>query len=619
MQNAIEAVENGMFVRTAATNFEVPRMALKRLIKKKRADGVLPKQLKKLGSIHCVFTEDQEADLLRYIFDMETRMYGLSPRDVRCLAFQLAKKNNIKHPFSETSQAAGKDWFAQFRRRHPNLSLRSPESTSIARARGFNKVVVNKFFDLLKSESVDKKLPVHRIFNVDETSISTVPGHNSKIVAMRGRKQVSRITSADRGMSTTVVICSSAGGNYIPPLFIFSRKRMKEELKDGAPPGSIFSCNANGWMTIDVFSIWFDHFLNHAKPTNEDPALLILDGHGSHTKNLDVIDKARRNNVVLLCLPPHTSHKLQPLDVGVMYPLSRYLDRALENWLNNNPGRTVSVFQISKLFCEAYLKGCTPENAIHGFKKAGIVPFDRHIFSDIDFAPADVSEEAPPDLSITTRNPEENDQGLEATSPERNREPVPGTSKDSNSENSQCSLIDTSENISLDDSFFKIKPTDIRPLPKAKILRRNTNRKKGKTVILTSSPYKNELEQEIKKKKDTERKKSEKKVKNKPVNKKEDKDKGTASLKGKTILKNKSEKSKDESTSSSESESDPDCLICGESYINSVSGEGWIKCSGCLQWAHEACSGVEEVEDDFICDFCRYKPVTKKVCRKVLQ
>lgn len=42
MQNLVEAIENGMFVRTVATNFKVPRMTLKRLIKKK-ANGVLPK------------------------------------------------------------------------------------------------------------------------------------------------------------------------------------------------------------------------------------------------------------------------------------------------------------------------------------------------------------------------------------------------------------------------------------------------------------------------------------------------------------------------------------------------------------------------------------------------
>lgn len=107
-------------------------------------------------------------------------------------------------------------------------------------------------------------------------------------------------------------------------------------------------------------------------------------------------------------------------------------------------------------------------------------------------------------------------------------------------------------------------------------------------------------------------------MKNKVTRKKGGNEKDTSNLKGKTIIKNKTEKTKDESTSSSESESDPECLICGESYTNSVSGEGWIKCSGCLQWAHDACSGVEEVEDDFICDFCRYKPLAKKACRKIL-
>ncbi|KAG5896910.1 hypothetical protein JTB14_028138 [Gonioctena quinquepunctata] len=132
---SIEAAENGMCIRMASTTFNVPRMALKRRIIKRRA-GITTQPLRSLGSFHCVFTEDQEAELLRYIFDMETRMYGLSPRDVRCLAFRLAEKNNSTHPFS-VSQAAGKAWFSQFRKRHPNLSLRSPESTSVARSRGF--------------------------------------------------------------------------------------------------------------------------------------------------------------------------------------------------------------------------------------------------------------------------------------------------------------------------------------------------------------------------------------------------------------------------------------------------------------------------------------------------
>lgn len=66
-------------------------MSLKRLSKKK-ADAFLPKARKKFAFAHCEFAENQEAELLRYIFNIETGMYGFDRRDVRRLAFQLAGK-----------------------------------------------------------------------------------------------------------------------------------------------------------------------------------------------------------------------------------------------------------------------------------------------------------------------------------------------------------------------------------------------------------------------------------------------------------------------------------------------------------------------------------------------
>lgn len=125
---------------------------------------------------------------------------------------------------------------------------------------------------------------------------------------------------------------------------------MKIELMNGAPPGSIWACNSSGWMNIDVFTQWFNHFLSHTKPSEADLILLFFDGHLSHTKNLEVILKARENQVTILCLPPHCTHRLQPLDVSVMYPLNTFHDQSLEKWMNNNHGRTVSVFQIAKIF-----------------------------------------------------------------------------------------------------------------------------------------------------------------------------------------------------------------------------------------------------------------------------
>jgi hypothetical protein len=65
---------------------------------------------------------------------------------------------------------------------------------------------------------------------MDETGISTVqdPG---KIIAPKGQKCVGSVTSWERGKNVTVICSMSASGTYIPPLFIFPRKRMCYQLQ----------------------------------------------------------------------------------------------------------------------------------------------------------------------------------------------------------------------------------------------------------------------------------------------------------------------------------------------------------------------------------------------------
>lgn len=189
-----------------------------------------------------------------------------------------------------------------------------------------------------------------------------------KFLQKKGKKQVGVITSAERGMLSTVVIWMAAGVNFIPPFIIFPRKRMKVELQDGAPPGTRFACHSSGWMQLEIFTDWFKHFLKFVKPTEDDPTLLILDGHNTHTKNLDFIELARQSHMTVLCLPPHCSHR-QPLDVSFMGPVNKYYIRAVERYLHNNPGKTITVFQFSKLFGEAFTVVAQQSIAINGFRK----------------------------------------------------------------------------------------------------------------------------------------------------------------------------------------------------------------------------------------------------------
>lgn len=71
---------------------------------------------------------------------------------------------------------------------------------------------------------------------------------------------------------------------------------------------------------------------------------MLLDGHTTHSKNLDALELARVNGVILLQLPGHTTHRLQPLDVGIFGPMQIYYDQALDQWMSNNVGQCITQF-----------------------------------------------------------------------------------------------------------------------------------------------------------------------------------------------------------------------------------------------------------------------------------
>lgn len=89
--------------------------------------------------------------------------------------------------------------------------------------------------------------------------------------------------------------------NYFP-LIIFKGKMY------GIHPGISYSATLNGWMETQTFANYFHRtFLYHIP--KERPVVLVYDGHSSHT-SIVLIEKALQENVVILKLPPHTSHLL---------------------------------------------------------------------------------------------------------------------------------------------------------------------------------------------------------------------------------------------------------------------------------------------------------------------
>ena len=206
---------------------------------------------------------------------------------------------------------AGKDWFAAFMKRHPEISVQLQEGTLINCATAFNKIAVKKCFNNLEPFlAIDPS----RIYNVDETGISTV-ARLSKILAKRGKVRGSVDTSGERETNTTVVCCMSATGSFVPPMFIFKRLRMEKHLMNDAPVGCIGDCSKSGWVNKDLFGKWLIPFKNFTKCSPENPVLLIADNYSSHI-SLKIFYFFRENSIKFVTIPPHTSHRLQPLDVS---------------------------------------------------------------------------------------------------------------------------------------------------------------------------------------------------------------------------------------------------------------------------------------------------------------
>ncbi|XP_049879436.1 uncharacterized protein LOC126376220 [Pectinophora gossypiella] len=597
MKLAIQEVLDGKKgYKLASKIFNVPQTTLERKVNeaRKNENSVLNVKVS-LGPIRTVFSEEEEILLVQYLKEMEGRLFGLTTCELQKLAYELAVRNNKQHKFNDIKKKAGKDWLRGFLNRHPDLSLRKPENTSAARAAGFNKVSVGQFFELLGRSLDEKCFTPDRIYNCDETGVSIVPKSRSKVIAATGKKQVGALTSAERGTTITVEICFNAAGTYVPPMFIYPRKRMKPELLNGAPPNSWSECSDSGWMTAEIFLRWFHKFVKFTNASKENPVMLILDGHASHTQSLQLIDKAREHGVTIQCFPPHTTHKLQPADVGFMRPLSIFYDQAITAWLRSNPGKVVTQFQVAELFGQAFIRAATMSTAINAFKACGISPYNAQIFTEDDFIAAEATdiplnvEKEPDDDTISFPSVAASPRKLS----ESTTAAAPVFDVQTNTCTAPCSTINTQTEPSAgtstsvhqaNSSFHLVSPKQLMPYPRMTEKRPRQVRRRGKTAIITSSPYKAELEerQNSKKPKETNQKKR-KRASKRSVNKRI--------------------KKTEEETHSSNDE-DTECLYCHGLY--SESDEGWITCQSCGKWAHCGCAGVEDddAEAVHICPIC---------------
>lgn len=338
-----------------------------------------------------VFDEKQETDLVDSLTASKNVYHQLSSKNIRKLAFQFGQGLNLTMPDSwYENEMAGQEWLSAFLKRHENVVVQNnckddqpntapedstPEKITPLKRRtvaAFNKSHLETFFNQLADVWDRHKFSVEDVWNVDEVEITTlkIPGNK-------------RPGAGETWAPLTICVAVNAIGNSVPPMIVFPRAHFKDYFIRDGPPGCTGTANPSGQMTVDNFHTYMNHFIKHVKPSLQQKVLLLMDDHDSH-RGLKMMDLAESNGVVIVSFPPSCANRLQPLERTVEGPLKNLVSAAQEAWVRNNPGKTMTIYDLPSIIRVALPRAVTPVNILKGFHDTGISPFNRHIFSDED-------------------------------------------------------------------------------------------------------------------------------------------------------------------------------------------------------------------------------------------
>ncbi len=153
-------------------------------------------------------------------------------------------------------------------------------------------------------------------------------------------------------------------------MVIFKGERFNHEWTHGEFAGTLYRTSEQGWIDQELLYLWFNKLFLASIPLAR-PVLLLLDGHSTHYTP-EVTQSAASKGVIIVCLPPPTTHAAQPLDVSFFGALKSHWSSLCHSYLADNLGRVITKFQFSALFSQAWIKAVKAETIISGFHKTGI-------------------------------------------------------------------------------------------------------------------------------------------------------------------------------------------------------------------------------------------------------
>jgi hypothetical protein len=395
---ALQALQNdqNLSLRRASGIYKVPFETLRRRqngIQSRRDSGPNSRRLSDL----------EEQTIVQFILDLDSRGFPSRIRFVEEMANSLLADRD--------ASPVGKRWAHNFIKRQPELKTRIFRRYDYQRAKCEDPTIIRGWFRLVQNTIAKYSIQPGDTWNFDETGF--MMGLIQSGMVVTGSERQGRPKSVQPGNREwiTAIPAINAEGQSIPPFIIGSGQyHLANWYRESNLPGDwVIATSQNGWTNNELGLEWLKHFdRSTAKRSVSLYRLLILDGHESH-HSVDFERYCQDHKIITLCMPPHASHLLQPLDVGCFSVLKNAYGREIEHLIR------CSITHISKTeffpaFYAAFQATFTESNIQGAFRGAGIYPLDPEtVVSKLDIQlrtptpPGEASQPPSPWVSKTPK------------------------------------------------------------------------------------------------------------------------------------------------------------------------------------------------------------------------
>ncbi|XP_015123368.1 uncharacterized protein LOC107045568 [Diachasma alloeum] len=372
LQGALEAVKTGMAVSRAAKKYNIPKTTLSYKNK-----GLLAPTISRRGP-SCILGVEHEKSLIQWLLDMSQCGFPITREQllnsVQMLLNQLKQKETVFK-----NNRPGAHWYRAFKARNKTTLTEKVIQNLKGRKISATEANLRKWFANVKSQLETKELldiEESRVFSCDEAAIYLNPKNNKALLRLGDKADYNFINNHQKEC-LTMMICGNAKGQLAPPMVVFPYSRnIPAKITKDIPSDWIAGKSENGWVDCDSCFDWVrDHFHPWLVRNNiKFPIVLYLDACTSHL-TFSLSNLCKKKGIILVALYPHSSHIIQPINIGVFCQLSDVWKGIVDQWREEHEGNHLRRENFASLLQKAIRALDVEKLLTDAFRSTGLYPF----------------------------------------------------------------------------------------------------------------------------------------------------------------------------------------------------------------------------------------------------